>query len=87
MITSISYNGKKVDGAEDWSGIHNIKLLDFELLTGMQVVLTSNACVQFFWYSFFVLVCTYRLDDNAACGMKVVRGYILYCTSSESKLV
>ena len=29
-MTGISYNGKKADGSNDWSGVSNVKLLKFE---------------------------------------------------------
>ena len=30
-MTGISYNGRKSDGSCDWSGVANVKLMDFEL--------------------------------------------------------
>ena len=37
IITGISYNGKKDDHTYDWSGVNNVKLLDFELSISLQV--------------------------------------------------
>ena len=36
-MTGISYNGRKSDGSCDWSGVANVKLMDFELSISFQV--------------------------------------------------
>ena len=37
-MTGISYNGKKADGSNDWSGVSNVKLLKFETAYSFEVI-------------------------------------------------